>query len=133
MAQQTLNNLESAQIFRTKANQNFTELHTEKAPINHSSGSMEYGIASASMYGHIKITPANGLVINDGVLSINSASTSVAGTVQLVDNLTTNDATKALTAAQGKILKDTAVVTHYGTTVPSAGLGKNGDIYFKTV
>lgn len=38
--------------------------------------------------------------------SIPSASTSTSGIVQLVDNLTTNDDTKALTAKQGKALYD---------------------------
>lgn len=54
-----------------------------------------------------------GLVKNDGTIdtttyisSLPSASTSTAGIVQLADNLTTNDDTKALTAKQGKALKD---------------------------
>ena len=40
------------------------------------------------------------------ITSLPSASTSTAGIVQLVDNLTTNDATKALTAKQGKAIAD---------------------------
>lgn len=40
------------------------------------------------------------------ITSLPSASTSTAGIVQLVDNLTTNDDTKALTAKQGKALYD---------------------------
>lgn len=133
MAKQTLNNGESAQIFRTKLNSNFDELYTNQVPANHASSLTTYGVASGSDFGHIKITAGNGLTITGGVLTLGLGTTSVAGALQLVNNLTTNDATKALTAAQGKILKDSAVVTYYGTGTPSAGTGKDGDIYFKIV
>lgn len=44
------------------------------------------------------------------------ASTTEVGIVQLVDNLVTSDNTKALTASQGKVLKDTKVETVVGGT-----------------
>lgn len=62
---------------------------------------------------YIKKSQTAGLVKNDGTIdtssyisSLPSASTSTAGIVQLVDNLTTDDNTKALTAKQGKALYD---------------------------
>ena len=62
---------------------------------------------------YIQTSNTTGLVKNDGTIdttsyisSLPSASTSTSGIVQLVDNLTTNDDTKALTAKQGKALKD---------------------------
>lgn len=93
MSKQNLNAGESAQIIRTKMNQNFTELYEGKASTNHASSSNIYGVSSASMYGHIKVTVNNGLTINDGVLALGLATTSVAGSVMLVDNATTADVT----------------------------------------
>ena len=133
MGKQILNNLESANIFRTKANANFTELYDQKAIVNHSSNSNIYGVSSASMYGHIKVTASNGLAINDGVLTLGLATTSIAGAVILVDNATTADSTKAATANALKGVADSAVKTYYGTDVPTNDIGKNGDIYFKIV
>ena len=61
----------------------------------------------------IETSSTSGLVKNDGTIdtttyisSLPSASTSTSGIVQLVDNLTTNDDTKALTAKQGKAISD---------------------------
>ena len=61
----------------------------------------------------IKKSNTTGLVKNDGTIdttsyisSLPSASTSTSGIVQLVDNLTTSDDNKALTAKQGKALND---------------------------
>ena len=132
MSKQVINNLESANTIRTKLNSNFTELYDGKANTNHSAGDTTYGAASTTLFGHIKVTQANGLAITGGVLSMAAASTSASGGVQLVNNLTTNDSTKALTAAMGKQLYDTAVVTYSGTTVPLDTLGKDGDLYLKT-
>lgn len=62
-----------------------------------------------------KISKSNtsGLVKNDGTIdtttyisSLPSASTSQAGIVQIVDDLSTNDNTKVLSAKQGKVLYD---------------------------
>lgn len=131
MAIQVLNNQESAQVFRGKLNDNYNELQASKATVNHASSENIYGVASNSMYGHVKVTTGNGLNNNSGTLSMGAATTSTPGTVQLVDNATTNDSTKAATAAALKGVKDSAVATYYGTTAPDAALGKNGDIYIK--
>ncbi|OTG65922.1 phage tail-collar fiber domain-containing protein [Acinetobacter silvestris] len=47
--------------------------------------------------------------------AIRSASTTQTGVVQLVNDLLTNDSTKALTAAQGKVLQDTKLDKAGGT------------------
>ena len=131
MARQELNNLESALTFRTKLNANFADLYDNKAQISHASSTSAYGLGSSNLFGHVKITPNNGLDINDGTVSMSLATTSKAGAVQLNDNLTSNSNTMALTAKQGKILKDSMVVTYSGTSNPDNSLGKNGDLYIK--
>ena len=131
MARQELNNLESALTFRTKLNANFADLYDNKAQISHASSTSAYGLGSSNLFGHVKITPNNGLNINDGTVSMSLATTSKAGAVQLNDNLTSSSNTMALTAKQGKILKDSMVVTYSGTTNPDNSLGKNGDLYIK--
>ena len=132
MPKQELNNLESASIHRTKLNENFTELYETKANTNHASSSTDYGIASPSLFGHVKVTQANGLAVTSGVLSIGLASTTNVGAVQLVNDYNTNDSTKAATAAAVKGVKDAAVVVYYGTETPSGAIGKDGDLYCKT-
>lgn len=132
MARQQLNNLESALTFRTKLNSNFTDLYDNKAQISHASSTSAYGLGSSSLFGHVKVTPSNGLNINNGTVSMSLATTSAAGAVQLNDTLTSNSNTMALTARQGKNLKDTMVTTYSGTTTPDNSLGKNGDLYIKT-
>lgn len=71
---------------------------------NHASSGTDYGVASASNYGHVKI--GTNISVSSGTISIANASTSAKGVVELENNLTSNDSAKALTAAQGKILKD---------------------------
>lgn len=132
MAQQQLNNLESAYTFRTKLNANFTDLYTNKSQISHASGTSTYGLGTTSLFGHVRVSAANGLSINGGTISMNLASTTAPGAVQLNDTLTSTSSTTALTAKQGKVLKDTMIVAYSGTTVPDNALGKNGDIYVKT-
>lgn len=133
MAIQNLGDNDSAQVFRTKANSNFNELNTLKAPINHSSPDNTYGVATSANYGHVKITTGNGLTNNSGTLSMAAATTSAAGAVQLVNNATTNDATKAATAAALKSVADSVPDTYYGSSTPDVSLGKVGDIYIKVV
>lgn len=133
MAQQTLNNSISGLAFRKILNDNFTDLYTNKADKMHASTTTEYGVASTTNFGHIKINTNNGLSINGGILGVSKASTSQSGTVQLVDNATTNDNTKAATASALKFVKDSAIIAYQGTDVPSQSLGKNGDIYIKTI
>lgn len=132
MAQQQLNNQESAYTFRTKLNANFSDLYLNKAQSSHASATSAYGLGTTSLFGHVRVTAANGLTISGGTISLNSASTSAPGAVQLNDTLTSTSTTTALTANQGKVLKDTMVVTYSGTGAPDNSLGKNGDIYIKT-
>lgn len=132
MAQQTLNNGIAGSVFRNILNENFTDLYNSKANTNHASTSTTFGAASTTNFGHIKVTNGNGLSISNGVLSMGVASTSQAGAVQLVNNATTNDSTKAATAAALKSVKDAAILAWSGTSVPASSLGKNGDIYVKT-
>ena len=106
MAQQTIENLESAAAIRNKINSNFTDLYTNKCTKSHASSSTTYGVATGSVYGHVRVTAANGLNLNNGVISLNAASTSQVGTVQLNNTLTSTSTTQALTAAQGKALND---------------------------
>ena len=62
---------------------------------------------------YIKKSQTVGLVKNDGsidttsyISTLPSGSTSQAGIVQIVDNLTTDDNTKVLSAKQGKAIAD---------------------------
>lgn len=50
-----------------------TTLPNTYAPISHASANTTYGVASASQYGHIKVTAGNGLSISNGVLSMGNA------------------------------------------------------------
>lgn len=54
----------------------------------------------------ITASTTNSVTATSHTHAIDKASTTVAGVVQLVDNLITDDATKALTAKQGKVLHD---------------------------
>lgn len=132
MAQQQLNNGISGLAFRDILNANFTDLYNNKADKNHASSTTDFGVASTTVFGHIKVTNGNGLSISNGVLSLDYATTTRPGTVQLVDNANTNDNTKAATASALKSVKDSAVVVYNGTGNPNNNLGKNGDIYIKT-
>lgn len=101
-----------------------------KAPTNHASNTTIYGIATDTLFGHIKVTSGNGLSLIDGTLSLNVATTSSVGAVQLNNTLNSTSTAQALTAAQGKILYDTKAQAFYGSSTPSSSTGKNGDIYF---
>ena len=61
-------------------------------------------LATSSSVGVVKVG-ANLNVTGTGLLSVPSATTAVAGVSQLVNNTTTNDSTKSLTAAQGYSLQ----------------------------
>lgn len=126
MAKQTINNLESAATVRNKINSNFTELYDNKADKNHAFTDSSYGAASSELYGHVKIDVANGLNVSDGVVSLALATTTSAGAVQLADSLTSDDATKALSAAQGKALQEGLSSLH-NNTPPKNHAVNNGD------
>lgn len=78
----------------------------------------ESKIASTSQLGHVLIGD-NIEVDSNGKISIKNATTSNRGVVQIVDNLNTNDATRALTARQGYELK--SLIDSIGT----GGSGQN--------
>ena len=126
MAKQTINNLESAATVRSKLNSNFTELYDNKADKNHAFTDSSYGAASNELFGHVKIDVANGLSVSDGVVSLALATTTSAGAVQLADSLTSDDSGKALTAAQGKALKD-SLTSLDDNTPPKNHAVNNGD------
>lgn len=127
MAKQIINNLESAATVRSKINGNFTELYDQKADKNHAYTDSSYGAASNELFGHVKIKIANGLNVSDGVVSLALATTTSAGAVQLADSLTSNDPTKALSAAQGKILNDN--LTSLDDNTPPKNHAVNTDDY----
>lgn len=106
MAKQTINNLESAGTVRSKLNSNFTELYLNKADKNHSFTDSSYGAASTELFGHVKINPANGLTINDGVLNIGIATTTVPGAVRLASSFDSEDSGAVISAIQGKELNE---------------------------
>lgn len=127
MAKQTINNLESAATVRSKINSNFTELYNQKADVNHSFTDSSYGAASNELYGHVKINVANGLNVNDGIVSLSLATTTSPGAVQLADSLTSDDPTKALSAAQGKVLSES--LTSLDDNTPPKNHAVNTDEY----
>src|SRR5574344_567509 len=130
---QTLNAGDSAYIFRTKLNNNFTEISTGYAPTDHASSSTTYGVASSSVYGHIKVNANNGLSITNGVLSLSNGSVSSAGAIQLLDSYTSTSTNYAPTAAALTNGLATTVKTYFGTSDPGTISGmKKGDIYIKT-
>lgn len=125
MAKQTIENLESAATVRNKINSNFTDLYTNKADKSHASESADYGAASTSLYGHVRINNANGLTVSNGILSINAATTAQPGAVQLVDSLTSTSDTRALTAAQGKALNDSITALNNNTPTKNHASAEN--------
>lgn len=55
------------------------------APISHASVDATYGVATSTNYGHVKVTAGNGLVLNNGTISMSTASTSTAGAMSVTD------------------------------------------------
>ena len=52
-----------------------------KANVNHAWSTTRYGAASDGYFGHVKVTPGNGLAIAGGVVNMGAASGSAAGAV----------------------------------------------------
>lgn len=129
MAQQQINNGESAALVRQKLNDNFQELYTGRVPTNHASSTQAYGVGTTSNYGHVKVTNANGLNITNGAISMAKASTSAIGAVQLSSAYNVEDNTKAATAGALYNLSNATIKAFSGKESPSASLGKVGDIY----
>lgn len=129
MAQQEINNGESAALVRQKLNENFQELYRGKVPTNHASTTTAYGIGTTTNYGHVKVTSGNGLNISNGTISMTAASTTSSGAVQLVNNSDTADDTKAASAGALYDVAHTLTKTYWGQAEPTASAGKTGDIY----
>lgn len=131
MAQQQINNGESAALVRQKLNDNFQELYTGRVPTNHASSTQAYGVGTTTNYGHVKVTNANGLSVANGVVSMAKASTSAVGAVQLSSTYNTEDNTKAATQGALFNLNNSVVKTFVGQGAPALDLGKVGDIYIE--
>lgn len=131
MAQQQINNGESAALVRQKLNDNFQELYAGRVPTNHASSTQAYGVGTTTNYGHVKVTNANGLSVANGVISMAKASTSAVGAVQLSSTYNTEDNTKAATQGALFNLNNSVVKTFVGQGVPASDLGKVGDIYIE--
>lgn len=133
-----LNNNDYASDFRQKINDNFADLFKNNVPTNHASQTDEYGLGTTNLYGHVKISQANGLNIASGVVSMSQATTASFGTVKLASTSASTSATDVVTS---KVLNDAIrgqsniPRIYYGMTDPNdanvtAG-SVNGDIYVK--
>ena len=123
MAQQTLNNGVAGLAFRTILNDNFTDLYTNKAIKNHASSGTDFGVASTSVFGHIKVSTGNGLNLTSGVLSLAAASTADA-TAGISDTVVMSPLkVKAAVNAYG-VMSDGNTIIKVGSTQPSPQTGK---------
>jgi hypothetical protein len=77
------------------------------------------GASVSNVIGTAPISVVNGTTTPN--VSVATATTASSGVTTLVDNLTTNDNTKALTAAQGKLLQDQINSLLVSGTVELAG------------
>lgn len=123
MAQQTLNNSISGLAFRTILNENFTDLYTNKAPKNHASSGTDYGVASTSNYGHIKVNMANGLNISNGTLSLAAASTSDATSATSTNVVMTPLRVKEAVNSYS-VVSDGNIILKIGSSQPTPQEGK---------
>ena len=123
MAQQTLNNGISGSVFRGILNDNFTDLYTNKAPKNHATTTTDYGVATNTNYGHIKVTSGNGLNLSNGTLSLTAATTLDATTGTATNMVMTPARVKEAVNAYG-VMSDGNTIIKVGGTQPSAQTGK---------
>ena len=123
MPQQTLNNGIAGSVFRKILNDNFTDLYTNKADKNHASSTTDFGIATTSVFGHIKVTTGNGLNLSDGVLSLAAASTSEATAGTITNKVMTPARVKEAVNAYG-VMSDGNTIIKVSGTQPSAQSGK---------
>lgn len=123
MAKQTLNNGISGLAFRTILNDNFTDLYDNKAAKNHASSSNDFGVATTSVFGHVKVTSGNGLNINSGVISLTGATTqeAIAGTA--TNSVMSPARVKEAVNAYG-VMSDGNTIIKVGGTQPSTQTGK---------
>lgn len=123
MAQQTLNNGISGAVFRNILNENFTDLYNNKAVKNHASTSTDFGVATTSAFGHIKVTTGNGLNLNNGVLSLAAATTAEATAGSITNKIMTPARVKEAVNAYG-VMSDGNTIIKVGSTQPTAQSGK---------
>lgn len=123
MAQQTLNNGISGAVFRNILNENFTDLYTNKAAKNHASTTTDFGVATTSAFGHIKVTTGNGLNLSDGTLSLAAATTVEATAGTITNKVMTPARVKEAVNAYG-VMSDGNTIIKVGPTQPSAQSGK---------
>lgn len=123
MAQQTLNNGVSGAVFRNILNENFTDLYTNKAIKNHASTTADFGLATTSAFGHIKVTTGNGLNLSDGTLSLAAATTAEATAGAITNKVMTPARVKEAVNAYG-VMSDGNTIIKVGSTQPSTQSGK---------
>jgi len=123
MAQQTLNNGIAGSVFRKILNDNFTELYTDKATKNHASSTTDFGVATTSMFGHVKVTTGNGLRLTNGVLSLEAATTTEAINGTSTSVVMTPARVKEAVNAYG-VISDGNTIIKVGGTQPSKQTGK---------
>lgn len=109
--------------------ESITSLQNNTPPKNHAVATTDYGVATNSLYGHVKVASGNGLNFDNGTISFSAASTTTAGAVKLEDSLNSQSSTTALTAKQGYLLDQSKPNVYSGITSPSSSLGRDGDIY----
>ena len=119
MAQQTLNNGISGSVFRGILNDNFTDLYTNKANKNHASTSTDFGVATTSAFGHIKVTTGNGLNLSGGTLSLAGATTAEATAGTSTTTVMSPARVKEAVNAYG-VMSDGNTIIKVGGTQPSA-------------
>lgn len=123
MAQQTLNNGISGSVFRGILNDNFTDLYTNKANKNHASTTTDFGVATTSAFGHIKVTTGNGLNLSGGTLSLAGATTAEATAGTSTTTVMSPARVKEAVNAYG-VMSDGNTIIKVGETRPEGQAGK---------
>lgn len=123
MAQQTLNNGISGSVFRGILNDNFTDLYTNKANKNHASTTTDFGVATTSAFGHIKVTTGNGLNLSGGTLSLAGATTAEAIVGASTTTVMSPARVKEAVNAYG-VMSDGNTIIKVGETRPEGQIGK---------
>lgn len=123
MAQRQIENGMSGTVVRENINENFSELYTGKADNNHASSATTYGVATTSLFGHIKVTTGNGLNLNNGTLSLAAASTSDATAGTSTNVVMTPARVKDAINAFG-VQSDGNLIIKWGTRQPAVQSGK---------
>lgn len=123
MAQRQIENGMSGAVVRENINENFSELYTGKADNNHASSATTYGVATTSLFGHIKVTTGNGLNLNNGTLSLAAASTSDATAGTSTNVVMTPARVKDAINAFG-VQSDGNLIIKWGTSQPAVQSGK---------